>query len=85
MFFFKYRHGWLGREEFVGHEIVGWKVAFRRGGSDRPLQRVRSAVRSKFGVLRQIIRDSRAWHGKVFFLDVVSIEPIVESHYALID
>ena len=85
MFFHANRMGWLGMERYVGHEIVGWKVSFRRGGPTQPLQHVRFPNPSRFGVLRQLIRDGRAWHGRVFYLEVATVEPLTKAHYELVD
>lgn len=73
---------------FAGAEIIGWRVEFRRGVPFRGLpfeslhrQRRRVMRASKFGVLRELIREGREWSGKVFFLEVYEMRPIYELHY----
>lgn len=83
MFFHRTRQGACGTENYIGHEIVGWKVVFRRGGADRPMQYRTFHIGSKFGVLRTIIQDGRDWHGKIFYLAIESIKPIVKAVYVL--
>lgn len=85
MFFYQYRHGWLGQEQYTGHTTIGWKVTYRRGFGNRPVCRERILNPSRFGVLRQLIQAGRDWHGKIFPLTIESIEPIVKVHYELVD
>jgi len=88
MYFHQFRYGPLGREEYAGHEITGWKIAFRRWNHPQApmrLQRLRFNTPSRFGALRTLIRDSRAWLGKVYFLEIESITPLCKAHYELMD
>lgn len=88
MYFPKFRHRGLGLERYVGHTVVGWRIAFRRWRvfCDQPRrQRREFDTPSRFGALRALIRDSRAWHGKLFFLEIEDIQPICVPHYELVE
>ena len=88
MYFFAHKQGYCGREEYVGHQVVGWKVAFRRWQDAKfnpPMQYKRFDNPSKFGVLREIVQNGRDWFGKHFFLDIEWMKPIVRADYELID
>jgi hypothetical protein len=69
----------IGIARFIGAEIVGWKLSFRT--TNGKLQRYQYNGISRFGALRAVMARCRAWHGKVFILDIESCEPVYHAHY----
>ena len=89
MYFHRYINRGVGLEEYVGHEIVGWRVSYRawRTQDDpRRLQHFVTRTPSRYGALRAIVRRCRQWYGRgPYFLDVLDLRPICKAHYELVD
>lgn len=88
MYFLTMKYGPCDLERLVGSNLVGYRIAFRRTGCARfnpPLQRQVFKNTSRFGALRALLVEGRRWHGKTYFLEVVSVEPVVEGVYEPVD
>lgn len=86
MYFPQTRWTPLGIAVFQGAELVGWKIAYRAALNIRqPLRLSRFTYKhpSRFGALRALFRELRPWLGKVFLLQIESIDPLYHAHYEL--
>lgn len=79
-------YGPLGPERLTTAAITGYRVAFRRAGYADSFKRARRQTLtvnrpSRFAALRELIRQSRIWWGRIYFLEVLSIEPVWRVEY----
>lgn len=59
---------------------TGWMMIYRGGRRlASPIMTFRSSAKTRFGAMRDLMQHMRAWHGKVFFLEIVRITRSAQS------